>query len=85
MVGIAGLLEKWAFAAKWLGLVGVFSYGIYLVHQPYVIWVGLRIQDEPAWAFFLIAAVVLVVLSAWGIWLEKFANAMLDRVIGGKK
>ena len=85
VVGIAGLLEKWAFAAKWLGLVGMFSYGIYLVHQPYVIWVGLRIQDEPAWAFFLIAAVVLVVLSAWGILLEKFANAMLDRVIGGKK
>jgi peptidoglycan/LPS O-acetylase OafA/YrhL len=85
VVGIAGLLEKWAFAAKWLGLVGMFSYGIYLVHQPYVIGVGLRIQDEPAWAFFLIVAVVLVVLSAWGILLEKFANAMLVRVIGGKK
>ena len=85
VVGIAGLLEKWAFAAKWLGLVGVFSYGIYLVHQPYVVWVGAWIRDGPAWAFLLIAAVVLVVLSAWGMWLEKFANAMLDRVIGGKK
>jgi hypothetical protein len=27
----------------------------------------------------------LVVLSAWGIVLEKFANAMLERIIGGKK
>jgi peptidoglycan/LPS O-acetylase OafA/YrhL len=78
-------LETWAVAAKWLGLVGVFSYGIYLVHQPYVIWVGLRIRDWPAWAFFLITAVVLIVLSAWGIFLEKFANAMLEKVIGGKK
>ena len=85
VVGISALLEKWAVAAKWIGLVGVFSYGIYLVHQPYVIWVGLRIRDWPAWAFFLITAVVLVVLSAWGIVLEKFANAMLEKVIGGKK
>ncbi len=85
VVGIAALLEKWAVAAKWLGLVGVFSYGIYLVHQPYVIWVGLRIRDWPAWAFFVMTAVVLVVLSAWGIFLEKFANAMLEKVIDGKK
>jgi succinate dehydrogenase hydrophobic anchor subunit len=55
------------------------------VHQPYVIWLGLRIRDQPAWAFFAITAVVLVVLSAWGIVLEKFANAALEKVIGGKK
>jgi peptidoglycan/LPS O-acetylase OafA/YrhL len=85
VVGVAALLEKWAVAAKWIGLVGVFSYGIYLVHQPYVIWVGLLIRDWPAWAFFVITAVVLIVLSAWGIFLEKFANAMLEKVIGGKK
>jgi peptidoglycan/LPS O-acetylase OafA/YrhL len=85
VVGVAALLEKWALAAKWIGLVGVFSYGIYLMHQPYVIWVGLRIRDWPAWAFFVITAVVLFVLSAWGIFLEKFANAMLEKVIGGKK
>ena len=85
VVGISALLEKWAVAAKWIGLVGAFSYGIYLVHQPYVIWVGLRIRDWPAWAFFLATAFVLVVLSAWGIVLEKFANAMLEKIIGGKK
>jgi peptidoglycan/LPS O-acetylase OafA/YrhL len=85
VAGVSGLLEKWSFAAKWLGLVGLFSYGIYLVHQPYVIWVGLRIRDWPPWAFFAISAALLVVLSAWGIVLEKFANAMLERIIGGKK
>ncbi|HEY5707068.1 MAG TPA: acyltransferase, partial [Terrimicrobiaceae bacterium] len=70
VVGVAALMEKWTAAAKWIGLVGLFSYGIYLVHQPYVIWLGLRIREQPAWAFFAIATVVLVVLSAWGIFLE---------------
>src|SRR5450432_1444672 len=75
IIGVAGLREKWPFAAKWIGVAGAFSYGIYLVHQPYVIWLGLRIQDQPAWIFFLIVAVTLIVLGTWGVWLEKFANA----------
>ena len=85
VAGVAGLLAKWPPAAKWIALVGAFSYGIYLVHQPYVIWLGLRIQDQPVWVFFGLSVIVLVVLSAWGIVLEKFANAMLEKVIGGKK
>jgi peptidoglycan/LPS O-acetylase OafA/YrhL len=70
---------------KWLGLVGAFSYGIYLVHLPYVSWVGLQIRDWPPWAFLAISVTVLIVLSAWGIVLEKFANAVLEKIIGGKK
>ena len=85
VAGVAGLLAKWPPAAKWIALVGAFSYGIYLVHQPYVIWLGLRIQDQPVWVFFGLSVIVLVVLSAWGLVLEKFANAMLEKVIGGKK
>ena len=85
LVGVAGLLEKWAVAAKWIGLAGAFSYGIYLVHQPYVIWLGLRIQDQPAWIFFFILAATLIVIGTWGVWLEKLANAALERVLGGKK
>ena len=85
VVGVAGLLEKWSVAVKWLGLVGAFSYGIYLVHQPYVIWVGLQIRHWPPWAFLAISVAVLMVLSAWGIVLEKFANAVLEKIIGGKK
>ena len=59
--------------------------GTYLVHQPYVIWLGLRIQDQPAWIFFFIVAATLIVIGTWGVWLEKLANAALERVLGGKK
>ena len=85
VVGVSGLLEKWSFAAKWIGLVGSFSYGVYLVHQPYVIWLGLQIKDQPAWTFLAICVLTLTVLSAWGIVLEKAANAGLEKLIGEKK
>ncbi len=52
--------------ARVFGLVGAFSYGLYLVHQPYVIWLGLRIREQPLWMFLLITAATLAVLSALG-------------------
>jgi peptidoglycan/LPS O-acetylase OafA/YrhL len=85
VVGVAGIISRFAGPAKVFGLVGAFSYGLYLVHQPYVIWLGLRIREQPIWMFLLIAVATLTVLSAWGIVLEKATNALLDKVIPMKK
>jgi peptidoglycan/LPS O-acetylase OafA/YrhL len=85
VVGVAGLLCNLPSVAKVLGLVGSFSYGIFLTHQPYVIWLGTRIQEQPVWAFLLIAALALAVLGAWGIFLEKMTNALLDKLLPAKK
>ena len=56
IVGLAGVIARvrsltWVFA-----IVGAYSYGIFLVHQPYVIWLGLRIREQPIWMFLFIAA-----------------------------
>ncbi|HEX7517364.1 MAG TPA: acyltransferase [Chthoniobacterales bacterium] len=85
VVGVAGIISPFAGPAKVFSLVGVFSYGIYLVHHPYVIWLGLRIREQPIWMFLLIAAATLTVLSAWGIVLEKATNVLLDKLIPTKK
>ncbi|MDQ2867926.1 MAG: acyltransferase [Verrucomicrobiota bacterium] len=79
IVGLAGILARLPFVGKTLGLVGAFSYGIYLVHQPYVIWLGLRIREVPLWGFLLIVIATLTVMSVWGILLEKAANAFVGR------
>jgi peptidoglycan/LPS O-acetylase OafA/YrhL len=71
--------------AKVFGLVGAFSYGLYLIHQPYVIWLGLRIRPISAWSFLLIFIVTLIVLSAWGILLEKSTNALVNKLVPSKK
>src|SRR5437016_3481418 len=74
IVGIAGIISVFKKPAKLFGLVGLYSYGLYLIHQPYVIWLGLRIREVPIWAFLLICVPTLAVLSAWGMFLETTTN-----------
>jgi peptidoglycan/LPS O-acetylase OafA/YrhL len=85
VVGVAGIIARFAGPAKVFGVVGAFSYGLYLVHQPYVIWLGLRIREQPIWMFLLITVATLIVLSAWGIVLEKATNTLLDKLIPTKR
>lgn len=74
LVGLAGMIARFPYPAKLFGLVGLYSYGIYLVHQPYVIWLGLRIRELPIWMFLLVAVATLGILSLWGMLLEKATN-----------
>src|SRR5436189_492995 len=85
IIGLAGIISQFPRPAKVIGLFGVFSYGIYLIHQPYVIWLGLRIREQPIWMFLLIAIATLAVLSAWGIVLEKATNALVNKLVPAKK
>jgi peptidoglycan/LPS O-acetylase OafA/YrhL len=85
IVGIAGIISLFQGPAKLFGLVGLYSYGLYLIHQPYVIWLGLRIREQPIWMFLLIFIVTLAVLSAWGILLEKGTTSFVNRLDPSKK
>jgi peptidoglycan/LPS O-acetylase OafA/YrhL len=85
IVGIAGIISLFKEPAKVFGLLGVYSYGLYLIHQPYVIWLGLRIRDQTIWMFLLIAVATLAVLSAWGMLLEKATDALVDKLISARK
>jgi type VI protein secretion system component VasF len=58
---------------------------LYLIHQPYVIWLGLRIREVPIWMFLLITIATLAVLSAWGMLLEKGTNALVNRLVSSRK
>lgn len=81
IVGVAGIILRFDMPPKLFGLVGAYSYGLYLIHQPYVIWLGLRIREQPIVLFLIIAAATSVVLSAWGIILEKATNALVNKFI----
>jgi peptidoglycan/LPS O-acetylase OafA/YrhL len=84
IVGLAGIIALFPGPAKIFGLIGAFSYGLYLIHQPYVIWLGLRIREQPVWIFLLIFVATLAVLSAWGILLEKGTNALVSKFLPAK-
>src|SRR6202040_1171370 len=83
--GFAGIISRFAVFSKIFCLIGAYSYGIYLIHQPYVIWLGLRIRPQPIAMFLLIFLVTLAVLSAWGIVLEKGTNKLVTKFISPKK
>ena len=85
IIGIAGIISLFQEPAKVFGLVGAYSYGLYLIHQPYVIWLGLRIRQVPIWAFLLIVIPTLAALSAWGMFLEKGTNSLVNKLVVAKK
>ena len=85
IVGVAGIVSLFPGPAKLFGLVGAFSYGLYLIHQPYVIWLGFRVREQPIWMFLLIAVATIAVLSAWGIFLENATNALVSRLVKVKQ
>jgi peptidoglycan/LPS O-acetylase OafA/YrhL len=80
IIGIAGIILLFNGPAKAFGIVGLYSYGLYLIHQPYVIWLGLRIREVPIWAFLLICVPTLAVLCIWGMLLEKTTNTLVNKL-----
>lgn len=85
IVGVAGLIVRLHWPAKVFGLIGAFSYGLYLIHQPYVIWLGLRIREQPLWLFLIITPLTLAILSAFGILLEKATNTFVNKLASTKE
>ena len=85
IVGIAGIILTFKNPANLFGLVGLYSYGFYLIHQPYVIWLGLRIREVPIWVFLLICVPTLAVLSAWGMFLEKGTDRLVNKLASLRK
>lgn len=85
IVGVAGIISLCQGPSRLFGLVGLYSYGLYLIHQPYVIWLGLRIRELPIWAFLLLCVPTLAALSAWGMLLEKATNTLVNKLVSRRK
>jgi peptidoglycan/LPS O-acetylase OafA/YrhL len=85
IVGVAGLISRVPGLAKIVGLVGIYSYGLYLIHQPYVIWLGLRIRPQPILIFLFIFLITAAVLSAWGIVLERTTNVLVTKLLPARR
>jgi peptidoglycan/LPS O-acetylase OafA/YrhL len=66
-----------------LAHVGAYSYGLYLLHQPYVLWIGVRVRWLSGPEFCLLAAVVITVLAIVSMQIERAVNRatnwLLDR------
>jgi peptidoglycan/LPS O-acetylase OafA/YrhL len=61
--------------------VGAFSFGLYLVHQPLVTWLGQQIKTLPVCLFLCISVGVLVALSAASARLERMVNTLTEHLL----
>jgi peptidoglycan/LPS O-acetylase OafA/YrhL len=72
--------------APWLGravmAVGVSSYGLYLVHQPYVLYFAERMRGLETPTFVAAASGIIAALVLGAMGLERAVNALTDRVLG---
>jgi peptidoglycan/LPS O-acetylase OafA/YrhL len=62
--------------------VGFYSYGLYLIHQPLVFYFGRNLRDFNLVAFTLIAWLIIPILAAISIELERMINALTERILG---
>ncbi len=68
-----------------LAYVGAFSYGLYLLHQPYVIYFGERLRDLNMLTVSLVGWGLIAVLTVCAIPLERYVNHLTNRVLDRKK
>src|SRR5262249_8312986 len=62
-----------------LAYVGAFSYGLYLLHQPYVIYFGERMRGLSMPMFIVLAGAIIALLTAGAIPLERYVNQLTSR------
>jgi peptidoglycan/LPS O-acetylase OafA/YrhL len=69
----------------WLGAamitVGTYSYGLYLVHQPYVLYFGARMRSLETPDFLVAAVGIVVILTFGAMTLERGVNRLTSRTL----
>jgi peptidoglycan/LPS O-acetylase OafA/YrhL len=84
VAGASGFWSGIPHLGRWLAVAGTFSYGIYLVHQPYAICFGSFLQGRPAGQAVPLLLVIAVGLSFWGGFLEKILARWLQGPVAPK-
>lgn len=63
-----------------LALVGTYSYGLYLIHQPYVIYFGERLRHLGFAAFIVLGCLLIAALALFSGGIEYGVNRLLSRL-----
>lgn len=78
----ASALSRIRSLASPVARVGFYSYGLYLIHEPLVIYFGRHLRDVNLVTFTLIAWLIIPILAAISMELERMINALTERVLG---
>lgn len=70
--------------ASMLAGVGFYSYGLYLIHQPLVLYFGAHLRGLSLMTFIGLACVIIPALTGISMELERFVNGVTERLLGGR-
>ena len=79
---VARAFGKLGRAEAAIAYVGSYSYGLYLIHQPYVIYFGARVRALSMPIFLVFACVLITILTLGAIPLERYVNQITNRMLG---
>jgi peptidoglycan/LPS O-acetylase OafA/YrhL len=86
LIHAAYYLERAPGLGRVFALAGVYSYGIYLFHQPYVIFAGEKLRPYSFVVFLIAASAVVILISVISMGFEYAVNrALPGRAQSGKK
>ncbi len=77
---LARAIGHWRRLTALLAFVGAYSYGLYLLHQPYVIYFGAHMGDVGIVAYMLWSIPVIALITICSITLERWVNGLSQRV-----
>ncbi|MDR3569192.1 MAG: acyltransferase [Syntrophobacteraceae bacterium] len=80
MVHLAYLANRLPGLAKPLAKTGAYSYGIYLLHQPYMMYAGRMLRPEGLGVFLALACVATLFVALFSIAIEYGVNRALKRL-----
>ncbi len=78
---IALASERVPHASAALAKVGAYCYGLYLLHEPYVIWLGMRMRWMAIPGFVATAAVIIAIITLISMAIERTVDQLTDRVL----
>jgi peptidoglycan/LPS O-acetylase OafA/YrhL len=78
----ARLAARFPAVGATLAKVGAFSYGLYLVHQPFVLYFAPKLAKLAIPDFTVLIASLIVVLTITAMAMERRVNALTQRVLG---
>ena len=79
---VARALDRVPALGPTLALVGTYSYGLYLLHQPYVLYFATAARHWPTPSFVAMTCVVIALLTVASIGIEREVNRFTRRALG---
>jgi peptidoglycan/LPS O-acetylase OafA/YrhL len=81
MIFVATRIERAPRLQSILATVGMYSYGLYLLHQPYMIWFGIQLSEASLALFVLLAGIAIAALAFVSMHIERRVNLWVTRLI----